>query len=92
MLKESDLRRFNLAMALTQTPTVDVDTLYPFGLTFKYTVTASHPFTFQIRIPEWAKNSQSTIAVNRAKATAVKPDDSSLQSVKVGIAKTQTLP
>ncbi|PPQ71690.1 hypothetical protein CVT26_007657 [Gymnopilus dilepis] len=70
------------------TPTVDVDTLYPFGLTFKYTVTASHPFTFQIRIPEWAKNSQSTIAVNRAKATAVKPDDSSLQSIKVNAGST----
>ncbi|KAF8901377.1 hypothetical protein CPB84DRAFT_1815219 [Gymnopilus junonius] len=62
---------------------VSVDTLYPFGLTFKYTVTASRSFTFQIRIPEWAKNNQSTIAVNRAKATLVTPDASSLHSVKV---------
>jgi hypothetical protein len=67
---------------------VSVDTLYPFGLTFKYTVTASRPFTFQIRIPEWAKNNQSMIAVNQGKIAPVNPDASSLQHVQVGAGST----
>ncbi|KAH9480851.1 hypothetical protein JR316_0007453 [Psilocybe cubensis] len=68
---------------------VSVDTLYPFGLTFKYSVTTSHPFTFQIRIPDWAKSQQSTIAVNGKKQTAIQPDPStSLQSVKVSTGTT----
>ncbi|KDR67604.1 hypothetical protein GALMADRAFT_1355748 [Galerina marginata CBS 339.88] len=63
---------------------VSVSTLYPFGLTFSYSVAASRAFAFQIRIPEWAKNSQSTIAVNEAKAAAIKPDaTTSLQTIQV---------
>ncbi|KAF9564203.1 hypothetical protein CPC08DRAFT_273104 [Agrocybe pediades] len=63
---------------------VSVDTLYPFGLTFKYSVKASRPFTFQIRIPEWAKNKDSTIIVNHSKAGSINPDAStSLQDIKV---------
>ncbi|KDR83210.1 hypothetical protein GALMADRAFT_134697 [Galerina marginata CBS 339.88] len=68
---------------------VSVSTLYPFGLTFSYSVTASRAFAFQIRIPEWAKNSQSTIVVNKAKAVAVKPDTTtSLQTVQVAAGTT----
>ncbi|KAF5317730.1 hypothetical protein D9619_012623 [Psilocybe cf. subviscida] len=63
---------------------VSVDTLYPFGLTFKYTVSASRAFPLKIRIPEWAKNAQSTITVNRGKASSIKPDaETSLQMVKL---------
>ncbi|KAF8157818.1 hypothetical protein B0H34DRAFT_430303 [Crassisporium funariophilum] len=68
---------------------VNVDTLYPFGLTFKYTVTASRSFSFKIRVPDWAKNSQSTIAVNHAKASSLKPDAlTSLQTVRASAGTT----
>jgi hypothetical protein len=61
-----------------------VDTLYPFGLTLSYTVSATQAFPFKIRIPEWAKNAQSTIIVNRSKAVPVAPDAStSLQIINV---------
>jgi DUF1680 family protein len=61
---------------------VTVNTLYPFGNTLTYTITAAKPFAFKIRIPTWAQNSTaSTIAVNSAKATPLSPDASSLHSV-----------
>jgi len=63
---------------------VTVNTLYPFGNTLTYTITAAKPFAFKFRIPTWAQNSTaSTIAVNSAKATPLSPDASSLHTVNV---------
>lgn len=67
---------------------VTVDTLYPFGSTLTYDITASAPFTFYIRIPAWAQDS-SSISVNGASASSLTPDaNSALQSVPVGSGKT----
>ncbi|GLB38772.1 putative beta-L-arabinofuranosidase, GH127 [Lyophyllum shimeji] len=62
---------------------VTVDTLYPFGSTLTYAITATRPFTFGIRVPTWAQNDLSTISVNGAKAKALKADSESLQTVQV---------
>ncbi|EPS93631.1 hypothetical protein FOMPIDRAFT_1063456 [Fomitopsis schrenkii] len=70
------------------TASVTVDTLYPFGSTLTYDITASAPFTFYIRIPAWAQDS-SSISVNGASASSLTPDaNSALQSVPVGSGKT----
>ena len=67
---------------------VTVDTLYPFGSTLTYNITASDPFTFYIRIPAWAQNG-SSISVNGASASSLSPDaNSALQSVPVGSGET----
>ena len=34
--------------------TIECETNYPFSHTLKYTTTASSPFTFNIRVPDWA--------------------------------------
>nr|GAT44424.1 predicted protein [Mycena chlorophos] len=63
---------------------INVDTLYPFGTSLTYTITAAKPFAFKIRIPDWAQNSdKSTIAVSAGKASAIHPDSLSLQTVQV---------
>ncbi|TFY63122.1 hypothetical protein EVJ58_g3436 [Rhodofomes roseus] len=70
------------------TADVTVDTLYPFGSTLSYNITASAPFTFYIRIPSWAQNA-SSISVNGAAASPLSQDASStLQSVYVGAGET----
>ncbi|KAG6827511.1 hypothetical protein H0H92_011483 [Tricholoma furcatifolium] len=69
---------------------VVVDTLYPFGTTLQYTVTAAKPFTFAIRVPGWAQNALSTISVNDGKAEALSVDSESLQSVQI-TGKTTTI-
>lgn len=48
-------------------------TSYPFGHTFEYSLTASGPFDFYVRVPDWADPSTSTIAIN-GKSAAVSPD------------------
>uniref|UniRef100_A0A0W0FV11 Duf1680 domain containing protein n=2 Tax=Moniliophthora roreri TaxID=221103 RepID=A0A0W0FV11_MONRR len=66
--------------------TVKVDTLYPFGTTLTYDITATTPFKLKIRVPEWAKKSldQSTIKVNDGEASALQPDETnSLHVVEV---------
>ncbi|KAF7360399.1 hypothetical protein MVEN_00769700 [Mycena venus] len=68
---------------------VNVDTLYPFGNTLTYTISATKPFSFKIRIPTWAQNSNaSTIAVNGAHASTLTTDAMSLHTVKVNAGKT----
>ncbi|KAJ7126117.1 hypothetical protein C8R44DRAFT_781093 [Mycena epipterygia] len=68
---------------------VTVDTLYPFGNTLTYTISATKPFSFKIRVPTWAQNSTaSTIAVNNARATTLTPDSFSLHTVNVNAGKT----
>ncbi|KAF9263003.1 hypothetical protein L218DRAFT_928652 [Marasmius fiardii PR-910] len=47
---------------------VSVDTLYPFGNTLTYQITASKAFPFKIRVPEWSQTGNSTITVNDGKA------------------------
>ncbi|PPQ76173.1 hypothetical protein CVT24_006599 [Panaeolus cyanescens] len=60
--------------------TVTADTLYPFGLTIKYTINASKAFNFNIRIPDWAKNN-TKFSVNGGKDVAVSPDANSFQKI-----------
>jgi len=68
---------------------ITVDTLYPFGNTLTYTISAQKSFAFKIRVPTWAQNSTaSTIAVNNGKATALSPDATSLHTVNVKAGKT----
>ncbi|KAF8891202.1 hypothetical protein BD779DRAFT_1513791, partial [Infundibulicybe gibba] len=63
---------------------VSVDTLYPFGSVLTYSITASRPFTFNIRVPTWAQNNMSTLAINKGKASSLKPDSTtSLQSTHI---------
>ncbi|KAF8509631.1 hypothetical protein JB92DRAFT_2945317 [Gautieria morchelliformis] len=70
---------------------VTVDTLYPFGSTLKYTITASKPFVFNVRVPSWALGSnRSTIAFNNARPVLLNPDVStSLHSVQIDPGMTQ---
>ncbi|KAI1080576.1 hypothetical protein F5B20DRAFT_103848 [Whalleya microplaca] len=42
---------------------VNATTTYPFGHTITYSISASAPFTFYIRIPGWADVSRSTLTV-----------------------------
>lgn len=63
--------------------TVTVDTLYPFGSLFSYTIASSAPYTFYIRIPGWA-NSESYISVDDQNAVPLFPHaKSALQTVHV---------
>ncbi|KAL0951819.1 hypothetical protein HGRIS_008485 [Hohenbuehelia grisea] len=62
---------------------VTVDTLYPFGSTLKYTISSTKAFTFKIRVPDWAQSGKSTVSINGGRATPVKLDSSSLQSVTI---------
>ncbi|KAG6889850.1 hypothetical protein C0992_003829 [Termitomyces sp. T32_za158] len=62
---------------------VTVESLYPFGSTLNYTITSASPFTFAIRIPDWAQNSQSTISINSKNQVALSVNDESLQLVKI---------
>lgn len=62
---------------------VTVDTLYPFGSTLKYHISASHPYTFYIRIPGWAQ-AGSYISINGSNSVSLSPDEkSALQTVHV---------
>ncbi|KAJ7793921.1 hypothetical protein B0H14DRAFT_2924745 [Mycena olivaceomarginata] len=68
---------------------VTVDTLYPFGNTLTYSISATKPFSFKIRVPTWAQNSNaSTIAVNGARAATLTTDALDLHTVKVNAGKT----
>ncbi|KAI9838954.1 MAG: hypothetical protein M1819_004162 [Sarea resinae] len=59
--------------------TVSCDTHYPFGSTLLYTVEASQPFDFYVRLPSWSDASASSITItspttaNRA-SVALQPD------------------
>ncbi|PCH35389.1 hypothetical protein WOLCODRAFT_139880 [Wolfiporia cocos MD-104 SS10] len=67
---------------------VTVETLYPFGSTLSYTIAASAPFTFYIRVPGWSQ-SKSTISINGSDARALSPDaTTSLQSIEVKAGET----
>ncbi|KAF9055188.1 hypothetical protein BDZ89DRAFT_1152980 [Hymenopellis radicata] len=50
---------------------IQADTLYPFGDTISYTVSATKQFTFAIRIPSWAVNATVTTSSGSSSATAV---------------------
>ncbi|KAK7037318.1 hypothetical protein VNI00_011309 [Paramarasmius palmivorus] len=65
--------------------TVQVDTLYPFGTTLTYDVSATAPFTLKIRVPEWAKQNpeKSTIQVNDGESSSLQPDDNSFHVVEI---------
>lgn len=61
-----------------------VDTLYPFGSTLKYTIEATKPFTFSIRVPTYAQGGKgSTIAAGKSGPAPLTFDGSSLHAVKV---------
>ncbi|KAH8154047.1 uncharacterized protein LAJ45_01814 [Morchella importuna] len=68
--------------------TVSVDTIYPFGDTLVYTITARSSFDFYIRIPSWTVLALSSISVDGKKAGALTPDENSLQKVAVKSGRT----
>lgn len=68
---------------------MSVDTIYPFGDTLVYTITARSSFDFYIRIPSWTVLASSSISVDGKKApAALTPDENSLQKVAVRSGKT----
>ncbi|KAJ7686648.1 hypothetical protein B0H17DRAFT_1071405 [Mycena rosella] len=76
---------FTSTLANTNQVQVTVDTLYPFGNALTYTISATKPFSFKIRVPTWAQNSTtSTISVNNARAGPLSPDAFSLHTVGAG--------
>ncbi|KAJ7728415.1 hypothetical protein DFH07DRAFT_782203 [Mycena maculata] len=80
---------FTSTLANANDVQITVDTLYPFGTTLTYTISAAKPFAFKIRVLTFAqKSTASTIAVNNAKATPLSPDAFSLHTVNVGAGKT----
>jgi hypothetical protein len=80
---------FTSTLANSNHVQITVDTLYPFGNSLTYTISATHPFAFKIRVPTFAQNSTaSTIAVNGAAATTLTPDSMSLHTVNVNAGKT----
>ncbi|KAJ8691204.1 hypothetical protein PTI98_010801 [Pleurotus ostreatus] len=62
---------------------VTVDTLYPFGPSLTYTVSARQAFDFKIRVPDWAQSGKSTISLNNGRAARLNVDASSFHIVKV---------
>ncbi|KAF9026467.1 hypothetical protein BDZ89DRAFT_1102091 [Hymenopellis radicata] len=69
-------------LATNDTLIVHVETLYPFNHTLKYTVTASQPFTFKIRIPDWATE-ESVITINGEETKGLTKDEDSYQAVQI---------
>ncbi|OSX58372.1 hypothetical protein POSPLADRAFT_1049571 [Postia placenta MAD-698-R-SB12] len=63
---------------------VTVDTLYPFGSLFSYTIASSAPYTFYIRIPGWA-NSESYISVDDQNAVPLFPHAKSVTTIKLNL-------
>ncbi|KAG7088019.1 hypothetical protein E1B28_012056 [Marasmius oreades] len=55
--------------------TVSVDTLYPFGTSLTYRITASKAFPFKIRVPGWAQTGKSMIAVNGGQAAQLQAEN-----------------
>ena len=51
---------------------VTLDTLYPFGETLNFTVTADAPFGFRLRIPRWAAD-RATVAIGAAASAPATP-------------------
>ncbi|KAF5385626.1 hypothetical protein D9757_005544 [Collybiopsis confluens] len=63
--------------------TVSVNTLYPFGTTLDYTISATKRFEFQIRVPDWAQSKLSTVSVGGSKPTSLEPDSHDLHTVNI---------
>lgn len=53
---------------------ITCDTKYPFGNVLFYTVKADDPFSFAIRVPTWANEQRSFVAVDGGKSRALQPD------------------
>ncbi|KAJ7033743.1 hypothetical protein C8F04DRAFT_1104026 [Mycena alexandri] len=80
---------FTSTLANANKVQVSVDTLYPFGGALTYTISATKPFSFKIRVPTFAQNNAaSTISINGARATALTTDAMSLHTVNVNAGKT----
>ncbi|KAF2084603.1 hypothetical protein K490DRAFT_75716 [Saccharata proteae CBS 121410] len=69
--------------------TVECSTQYPFANTLSYTITAASPFTFYVRVPNWADSSASSVSVGGS-AMALDPDShTGLHSIPVGAGTTE---
>jgi hypothetical protein len=55
---------------------ISCETTYPFGTALNYTISATKPFFFYLRVPEWAILEESHIQLN-GKTLALEPDISS---------------
>ena len=58
-------------------------TEYPFGHDLNYTVSASKPFTFYVRVPEWATESSTITRPEDTKPVKLTPSDQGLQRVQI---------
>ncbi|KAL7272742.1 hypothetical protein RUND412_004442 [Rhizina undulata] len=71
---------------------VTSDTIYPFGDTLTYSITAQQAFDFYIRIPDWVVLSTSTISVSNRQVSKISPDSSTmLQKVSVSSGNTKII-
>ncbi|KAJ4481886.1 hypothetical protein J3R30DRAFT_3669016 [Lentinula aciculospora] len=69
--------------------TVTVDTLYPFSTTLDYTVSATKPFEFLVRVPGWAQSNLSTISIGGSEPVSLDPDSTNLHAINVSSGVTQ---
>ncbi|KAL1649169.1 hypothetical protein SLS58_001743 [Diplodia intermedia] len=53
--------------------TIACDTHYPFANTLHYTLTASHPTTFHVRVPTWADPTNSSLSIINDSSTSASP-------------------
>ncbi|KAL0569593.1 hypothetical protein V5O48_012366 [Marasmius crinis-equi] len=69
---------------------VAVDTLYPFGTTLAYEITASKAFPFKIRVPGWAQTGKSTVTVNGGTSEVLNAEnDHGLHTVQLSAGTTK---
>ena len=62
---------------------VSADTTYPFGHSITYSISATSPFTFYVRIPTWAKTNSTIQGPGNASTTGVSPSAQGLQQVNI---------
>ncbi|KAI0021025.1 duf1680 domain-containing protein [Xylariomycetidae sp. FL0641] len=62
---------------------IEADTTYPFGMELTYSVTADSPFTFYVRIPDWATGATTTISSSTDADTQSGTADNDLQKFAV---------
>lgn len=71
--------------------TVACTTAYPFADHLQYTVTASRPFDFYVRVPSWA-GSASTVQINKNRPSPLSQDEESgLHKLNIGKGTTRIM-
>lgn len=72
-----------------ETVTITCKTSYPFENILQYTITTTRPFSFYVRVPEWAVLSESTIQKDSAEKQELQPDsESGFHKVAISVGTT----